>query len=497
MPISTKKRTALRKAETSEEPARKAPVSRRQSAKKSEAPNPLDVKYFKERKPEKFVAADFIADPKNFHPSYVEWLQSNLGVRLERLPEAAIRALSRGEVTPPIEITVMSTAYDRAAKKRVDAKEVSLTTRLLVRPPFADGKLCAVDAKHPVYIESFPARPKVQALSDEEYHEAVKDVQKGESLPADQLPTFTSEQTFALDAAGIDPDRLWANNFNPLTVTEKKALLDGEGVLVDGRIRARMGDKVYDLFTCGVVQMGVTQGGDVLTKFESYTPTAEDRREGMVVDLLGGRRRGNVELVFVETMPNGKWKTNLYGRPEKTEAAANIAEYGCSLGGVVGYEQGKDKTSRSMFYVTEMDGALIPRKMVWVADKGEDGKPVLTASGKEKGHYEVPGVIASGSKVFLRNASTKDHYVDLGEAISDYRAGKGVVVKDVQWKDFSGDGKAPKVTKYDAVIVPGLNGFARQLSPEKSQKLIAAREQAREARQAQSSKVVRRKSFSI
>ena len=459
--------TSSKQKTESKAPAKK-PVSRRAAAA---TPDPVKVKYFKDGEKKKFDAAAYVADKNNFHPSVVEWMKDNFGVAMERLPERTLVALRRGEVTPEMRLVVTPTYYDANARQRVVSdKVVVVNERMRFRFPFDAGKPCNIDAKHPVFMESFPARPFVEALSDEQLLSLKREAQaaakaRSESGESQPLPKFSEAQMQALETIGIDRDRLFAGQYNAIPVEAKQDLLDGYPVLGDGTMKIQVDGGVRDLYVYGQMQMITAESGEVLTKFDSfkYVPRAENE----VLDLEGARRKGTIELSIYKRDEHGAIERNIYEQPVLSEGAQNLLKYGNSLMAMEGFDHSDPKRAqRGMFYVTVIDGNLAFKRMEWKNDLAADG------SETKKGHYEVSGLMMKGDQVYMENERAYRDFASAEDA-KLYRMGQGGVIKDCTWVDYSE--KGPVKTKHDLVVIPAMNGFAKPLSPEKSAEIISAR----------------------
>lgn len=405
---------------------------------------------------------------ESFHPSVVEFLNKQLGVDLQKLPLEQVYDLAQGKLTrEPVSVVVTPLAFDRSKKKNVEMPAIKALVSLRVLPPMENGKPVAIDKNHSVFVQTVPCRPFISkdGAADMGMTAASESADAAEER---QNPTFTDAQLLALEGIGVSRERMFGG-FNHIDKLTKLDMLDGNTFFVDGAVKTSFGL----VNVIGEGRLSTDAKGVAKAEFEPQYP--EKRAEGLVIDLLGARVIGNLELDFFRRTSDGKVITSVDGRPIINEAARNIVNYGVAMEPVRGWVRRRvfddkenkyvEKREPGMYVVTAVNGNLFATKMKEIKEQAPDGTDIS--------RYEVPNLRMRDGKVFVDGKSEALEFVSERDA-RDYVAGKGGLVKDAVYLDRQKN----KEQKYEAFVVPDntRGGYARQFTPETTKKILARRE---------------------
>ena len=417
---------------------------------------------------------------KDFDPSYLDFLKDNFGIDLESLDVSTVFDIRDGRVTRPLPITVTPRVYDSVKRETLDCRPVSAYCSLKFRWPYnaSNGKKLPIDEQHRVFFSTYPCRPMMEAIQDEQEVVAEAPMVKEEDKTEGKVERveFTPQQRFALAAVGVTPDRLFPGKFNSFSEEEKKEIAEGRPFLFDGVVETAAGF----VNICGNARLT----GNVAV-FESARPIF--KKDGLIPDLIGASRLGRLEINLFETDANGKKVLDESGMPVLNQAGKDLIRFGYSTVPVDGYshtetynkETGKfdKKVTHWKYTVSMVNGGLCATKMAKVLDKDKDGNPVLvTRNGEkvEKYHWEVGDIRMNenGVHVGIGKNGYDVEFATKADA-ENYRCGKGGVVKDAIWTDQ----QTKEKIKYDAFAVPDnqRGGFAKLFGPKISEMIIESR----------------------
>lgn len=402
-------------------------------------------------------------------PTVRDYFKKNLGIDFDSRDITArdIYDIVQGKLTRPLILTVTPLAYDKAAQQQVEMPKIRSVASVRTVLPFENGKPVALDDKHKVFLETVPCRPFLVKSDGLEMTPVTPAPGKKEAA-ADVK--FSDEQAQALEGIGINPNRLYGG-YNHLSREDKMLIAAGEKFPVDGVVRTGAG---Y-VNVIGEAVLVTGKDGSAACKFQPNYP--EEREPGLVLDILGGRRIGALELDVFKRDSNGSVIRDANDQPMLNEAGINLITYGMAMQPVLGYTHQRefdkkenkwaDSVSRAFYEVTVQNGNLYASKMKAVKDLGPDGKELDSV------RWESSRVRTRDGKVYLDgNAKTPLEFAS-PEDMKSYLEGRGGVVKGVTFHDF----KANKDVKYDAFVVADNRkaGFGHAFTPDTSKKLIEAR----------------------
>ena len=422
-----------------------------------------------------------------FHPEVKDWLKDNLGIDLgnaRQVPTADLFNMLQSKVTSPIEYVATPLAYDRDLKKSVDMPKIKAVSSFRFVFPVMDGKMAAPDEKHPVYVQNIPCRPQLQK------GEGVREAVPSRDADERKAPSFTEAQIMAAEGVGISRDRLYGG-YNHLSVSEKQAVAAGETFDVDGVVRTSFGT----LNVIGRARLVTGSDGSVAARFESSRPEA--RQADLIVDLMGARRQGMLELDLFQRDSQGRIITDVDSVPLMNRAAENLSRYGIAMEPVAGYVHSREYDSKEKKYVDRVqkhdyivsvvNGNLFATRMKDVPDLNPDGTKVTyrDRNGKEveRTHPEVPTPRVKDGRVYLDGGSGKTQEFSSPKDEENYLRGRVAFVKEATYHDF----RSKKDETYEAAVVYDNRraGFARPFTPQTSRELKASTEVRQTARRKQ------------
>ncbi len=434
---------------------------------------------------EKKSRAELLSE--RFHPEAVKYLNDVFGIDLAdtRIPDSVVYDIAAGRVTEPIEAVVTPLTWSRSEKKAVQMPPVKVVDSFRFVLPYdpATHKPVAPSADKPVFVSTYPCYAYLQKADPSQAAERTEEAGEAKAEPV----SFSDAQVQALEGIGINPDRLYANSFNAVSQEDKQAMAEGRPFELSGTVRISDGsrDSRVSVNLAGMARMVTMDDGSVKVKFEPRYPV--QMRANDIVDLMGVRRIGNLELDFFERDGRGHRKSDVYGNPIINAAGRDLVRYGQAFAPVDGYihrrefnrATGKveESISRGKYQVSLVNGGICATAMQKVLEEDRNGIPVmiidLAGRSVQKYHWEVAGAhIGEGGTVrvdsqVLRPASEYD--------LEAYRRGRGGVFKDYVFTDHA----TGKTEKYDAFLVPDnrRGGFARAFSKKVSAELIARREE--------------------
>ena len=423
-----------------------------------------------------------------FLPENVEYLKEHLGMDLTDssvYTKEVLEDLYYGRVTQPLSLTVTPQAYDAASKSRVDMPKVDMVASVRMILPFdKERNQLAIDPSKKetrLYVATYPHRAMCERASGEETHEVTVPGKK----ETDEKIEFTPQERMALEGIGIDTRRLYGGRYNSLSYDTKQAIKAGEDFVYDGTLNTEVGQ----LNVSGIARLETVDGKVVAVTepLVTHDELKEKRDEDLVLDIVGVRNVGSIEVDIYERDSAGKVQRDEKGMPLLNAGAWDLVEYGQAMQPMTGYVHGrewdeekhsyKDVAEKVTLQVSECNGGLVVTRMK--ASEGEE--PKIQSNLKD-------GRLQRGRDVY-DFASDRDR--------EDYVHGRGGVVKDVRVKDYT----TGKITVYDAFAVADnrKGGFARFFTPEQSQALMARRaerdriQQANEERKARRSALLRPK----
>lgn len=413
-----------------------------------------------------------------FHPTVVEFLKNEMGLDLSKMPLSTIYDIKYGRVTEPLEIKVKPLVYDREKGERVEAAPLkSISSLSFVFPYDNNYNPIALDDKHRVFVASYPCHDFIRKAEEAG---ATANVEAKEENKA--LPKFSNEQVMALEAIGINGDRLFSTNYNSLDVDTKLAIAAGEEFAFDGYVRTSFGG----VNIAGIGKLSEMQDGTVRARFQSNEPVTQGKND--ILDILSVRRIGSLELDIFERDSKGKMKTNEFDQPILNQAGKDLVNYGVAFEPVTGYTHKTEFDSKKGTYVntiksekyqvTVINGGLCATAMKKVNDIDKDGNNVKTTfNGKEvdKYHYEVANARVNENGTVTINKKEVSFKTD--NDLKNFKAGKVAVVSGAEWISYGEDKKGKKIA-YDAVVYPDnqRNGFAKAFSPSTSERIISERQ---------------------
>lgn len=442
----------------------------------------------------KAAAAKMTADEKReavlkerFCPEGIKYLKDVLGIDLtdRSVPVEDLYNIAEGRVTSPLEAVVKPLVYDAVARKTVEREPIKVVASFRIVMPYdrKTFKPVAPDAENRPFVASYPCYEYLQKAEPSQRVAPSRE----EPDAAGELPRFSEAQMQALEGVGISRDRLYYNQFNGLSVAEKRDILAGRVFDATGivRIADGTGDSRLSINVNGKARMDTRRDGEVVMKYETQYPV--EMKAGELVDIMRVRCIGNLELDFFERDARGHIKRDVYDNPVVNRAAKDLMRYGYCFGGVDGYihEKAYNKQSgqweesrrKEKYQVSLVNGGLCVTRMNRVMDLDVDGNQMKTVIGGvevDKFHYEVrdarvsaDGTVRVGTQS-LAPATPKD--------LDDYRRGLGGCFRDFEYVDRTVN--PPKTTVYDAFVVPDnrRGGFAKAFSQKVSKELIERRE---------------------
>lgn len=412
---------------------------------------------------------------KSFHPGALEFLKEKLGLDLadpKSVDLNTVYDILQGKVTKPLEVVVTPLAYDRETRTSVPMPRQKFIESLRFVFPKKDGKPVAPDMdENRIFVASVPCRPYLEKA---EGYEIAR-----ESSPAGDTGRnveFTESQLMALEGIGVSRDRLYGG-YNHLSRDEKADIAEGRRFFVDGAVRTDFGT----LNVIGEAVLSTGADGKAAARFQSSYP--EPRAAGTVLDLMGARRQGSLELDFFLRDSTGKSISDVNGVPLVNAAGENLVKYGVAMEPVVGYihkreydrkaRAWKDSVEKGFYQVSVVEGNLYATHMKEVPELNPDGSKVTYRDryGREQVQTrpEVAGCIVKDGKVYLDGQAGKPLEFASEEDRKNYLKGRPAVVKGATYHDF----KANKDTLYDAVVVADNRkaGFGKVFTPSTSEEL--------------------------
>lgn len=439
-----------------------------------------------------------------FHPDAVRMMNDTFGIDIRRMmsdkkSSGLLHDLKNGNVTEAIDYVVTPLVYDREQKRKVPAQPVKLHGSLRVVFPYDEKyQPVGIDSKkNKASVWSYPVYLPVDNSDDFEYF---KEQQEQKSAarsqdPVDEkdLPHFNDEQIQALERVGINPDRLFGDGRSPLTVQQKRDLLAGNTLELDGVINVDSGfGYPIPIKVRGDITLHQKDGHSIATIECFRNPDKSKLTEHDVLDLGAFVNVDNVTFSLVEKEKDGYGKyrnvTNaLSGRPVPNRAAEELVKYGMALRPVEGWEHTADGDVRHQYMLSVVNGGpcytrLREMKVVDAQNntvmEEKDGKKearmhyvVPVARVDKKGQIQLKNFMASSrtAKGKKENPFYKVSFASDKDR-ENYISGFGGVVKDARWYD----GSQKKVVKFDAFVINDnrKNGNAHAFSPEMSQKII-------------------------
>lgn len=406
---------------------------------------------------------------ESFLPEVREFFSANLGLDLEALDAKVLYDIKLGKLTKPLDLTVVPQAYDRALDRRVDLAPMHVVAGLIVNLPRENGEMVAPDEKHRLFINTVPCRPMMEKSDGVSDAPAAGEAEEeaAEARGAEKV-TFTEEQLMALEGIGVDRSRLFGG-FNVLPRSTREDIAEGRPFYVDGVVRTSWG---Y-VNVSGVAELLERDGAPAVT----FQPTSyEQRTEGKVVDILGARRIGMLELDLFKRGANDRIVKDVNGMYVLNEAGANLVNYGFAMEPVKGFVHGrkydekekkfKDTAEVGWYQVGVAYGSLVARKMKEIKARRAGTQEVYT-------RLEVPEARVVEGKVYVDGKNAAPLAFKSERDLTDYLEGRGGVVVGASFHDK----KHEKDVSYNAFVVPDLTrgGFARQFSPETTEKILKAR----------------------
>lgn len=432
-----------------------------------------------------------------FHPEVVKFFMDEMGIDLSKLSTSTLFDLQTGKLTEPLEMVVTPLAYDKDGKKKIEMPRIQVFDSLQVILPYANGKAVAPDDKHRIIVTTVPCRPMA-----EKGVALVLDAPESETKGGRETPSFTEEQTMALEGIGLDRSRLFGG-FNHIGKDVKCAIADGEQFFVDGAVKTSFGL----VNVIGVAQLS-EQGGSPVASFEPFYP--QEHTEEMAVDLMDARINGALELDFFRRRPDGRIMTDVNGNPKFNDAYYNLLAYGNALEPVRGDVHRRSWDAKAKKFVDSVESGMYqvsvaPAYRVWdVYEKSwkvfDQGNLVITPMREityKKGEanavrYEVSQARTVIDKVIVKDEKGKPEEKEVNKVFVDgqggaplefvsekdfvnFMAGRGGFVKGAKHHDYS----ANTDVTYNAFVVAekSRGGYARLYSPATSKKIAERMDQ--------------------
>ena len=411
---------------------------------------------------------------KWFHPEVKKFFKESLGVDLADLDRKQLYDLKQGKVVK-MAVTVTPLAYDEENKHNVKMPPITVRTGVRAVLPQVNKESVAPDGdKHKMFIETYPIRPYM-VKSPEGSQEAVQS--PAQAAEPGEVIDFTNASRIALQGIGMNREHFFEGNACTLTEQQKQAIASGEVFEVDGYVKtdANIAVHFYDYAqfdpetkTASLIQL---DRQEMQERVRQETADMEDFVAGVnVPDLVRGSLAGGVQLDLFNRDKEG----NVIGY---NEAGENLRDFGYAMMPVEGTRKGK----KELFNVSVIKetGSLIAVPFRKVKTKGDDGKvserlevmQSKTLLGKKEGRGKN-----AKEKLLTYTDSYKSEPLEFKteKDYHDFMAGIGGVVKGAKHT-----GKDGKEVTYEAYAVPDQSrgGYAALLSPEKTAKVLARKEE--------------------